>query len=387
MQFHLVADYKKLGFSKGLVSLWSGKLILEFALNLFGLFLPIFLYQELGGIDGVIIWFIVISLGYFLVLPGSASFMNRIGLKASLIIGVAARIPYFYALYKLPEDPVFYAALSAASLVVVRSFFWLPFQTDSAKFSNKKNRGKQFGMIFAASSVLAIAAPIAGGFILDRFDFAVLSVISLIICVMSAIPLLFVPQIKEEISWSYMETIKYFFHPFNRRMVIAYMSDGAVGTVNGVFWPLFIFSIMNENFSDLGMLTGGILLVGVVLRLVVGNLLDKFKKTKMVRVGILLNSTAWIVKTLVVSAMQVFLSSIYHTLATIVLRTSLDTLVYEKAADRGHYIDEYTLIKEMAIHIGKVITLVAVVLLLMIFPIQAAFILAAIVSLFISLLR
>ncbi len=387
MQFHLVDDYKKLGFSKGLISLWSGKLILEFALNLFGLFLPIFLYQELGGIDGVIAWFVIISLGYFLIVPGSARFMNIIGLKASLIIGVAARIPYFYALYKLPDDPVVYATMSAVALIIIRSFFWLPFQTDSAKFSNKKNRGKQFGMIFAASSTLAIIAPVVGGFILDRFDFAVLSIMSLIICVMSAIPLLFVPATKEEVSWKYMETMKYFFHPFNRRMVVAYMSDGAVGTVNGVFWPLFIFSIMDENFSDLGMLTGGILLVGVVLRLVVGNMLDKFQKTRMVHVGTILNSTAWIIKTLVVSAMQVFLSSIYHTLATIVLRTSLDTLVYEKAADRGHYIDEYTLIKEMAIHMGKVITLVAVALLLMIFPLQAAFILAAIVSLYISLLR
>ncbi|MCD4761220.1 hypothetical protein K8R42_04970, partial [bacterium] len=84
---------------------------------------------------------------------------------------------------------------------------------------------------------------------------------------------------------------------------------------------------------------------------------------------------------------HIFLSSIYHTLAIIVLRTSLDTLVYEKAADRGHYIDEYTLIKEMSISIGRVIALLIIAGLLLFFPLQATFILAAVLALFIILLK
>ena len=71
----------------------------------------------------------------------------------------------------------------------------------------------------------------------------------------------------------------------------------------------------------------------------------------------------------------------------IVLRTSLDTLVYEKAADRGHYIDEYTLIKEMAIHMGRVLILLLVACLLVFLPMQVTFILASVATLFIILLR
>ena len=66
MHFHLVDDYKKLGFSQDLLSLWAGKFVLDFGLNIFGLFLPIFLYQELGSIHAVIAWWISISFGYFL---------------------------------------------------------------------------------------------------------------------------------------------------------------------------------------------------------------------------------------------------------------------------------------------------------------------------------
>jgi len=121
--------------------------------------------------------------------------------------------------------------------------------------------------------------------------------------------------------------------------------------------------------------------------LFIGNLLDRIKKTKLVKIGTVLNSSAWLIKIAVGTAMQVFLSSLYHTLASIVLRTSIETLVYEKAADRGHYIDEYTLIKEMAIHAGKVLSLIVIAILLVFFPLQAAFIVAAILAWFVMLLK
>lgn len=387
MHFHLPDDYKNIKFSQGLISLWSGKLLLDFGLNIFGLFLPIFLYQQYNNADLLIIWYIAVSLGYFLLAPLGGQLMNKIGIRASLLIGVFTRIPYFYAFYKFAENPILYAIIAAISLIIVRSTFWLPFQTDSAKFSSKRNRGKQFGVIFSLASLLAIVAPVIGGFLMDKWDFSLLAIISLIISLTSIIPFWFLPATKEEVSWSCGETFKYFFHPFNRRMVVAYMSDGAVGVINGVFWPLFIFFVLDERYKAVGLLTGGILLTGVILRLFIGNLLDKFSKIKMVKFGTILNSTAWILKVAVGSMLQIFFASVYHTLAVIVLRTSLDTLVYEKAADRGHYIDEYTLIKEMAIHAGKVIVFIIIAALLFIFPLQITFVLAAIAALLVSLLR
>lgn len=387
MHFHLPEDYRNISFSQGLISLWSGKLLLDFGLNIFGLFLPIFLYQQYHNTDLLIIWYIAVSLGYFLLAPLGGQLMNKIGIRASLLIGVFFRIPYFYAFYKLPDDPIFYAAMAALSLIIVRSTFWLPFHTDSAKFSSRRNRGKQFGVIFSLSSLLAIVAPVIGGFLMDKWDFSLLAVISLIVSLTSIIPFWFLPATKEEVSWSCRETFKYFFHPFNQRMVVAYMSDGAVGVINGVFWPLFIFMALDERYKAVGLLTGGILLAGVVLRLIIGNMLDKFNKLKMVKIGTILNSSAWVIKVAVGSVMQIFLASVYHTLAVIVLRTSLDTLVYDKAADRGHYIDEYTLIKEMALHAGKVLALIIVAALLFIFPLQATFVLAAIAALLVSLLH
>ncbi|MBT4850369.1 MFS transporter [Candidatus Parcubacteria bacterium] len=383
----LIDDYKKIGFSKGLISLWFGKMFLDFGGNIFALFFPILLYTHFESYNLMIAYFVLGSIFYFFAAPLGAKAMNVIGIKKSILISNIFRIPYFLAIYKFPEEPLLYAAIAVVSVTFMRSSFWLPFQTDSAKFSSKKNRGKQFSVIFSISSALAIVAPIIGGFILDTWDFGVLAIVSLCVSLLSTIPFYFLPETKEEVSWSYRETFKYFFHPFNRRMVVAYMSDGAVGVIGGVFWPLFIFSIFDEKFKALGLVSGGILLVGMVLRLVMGGLLDKFKKVKLVKIGTFLSSTAWLLKAAVVTTFHVFAVSIYHTLAMIVLRTSLDTLVYEKAADRGHYIDEYTLIKEMSIHLGRVLILLLIAGLLIFLPMQATFILASVATLFIILLK
>jgi len=258
---------------------------------------------------------------------------------------------------------------------------------ESAELMDKKNRGKQMSMIFSLASLLGIIAPVVAGFILEKWSFAILALLAMVLVAMSLIIFVRLKPNKEEFCWGYKETLKYFFHPFNRRMVTAYMSDGIIGAVNGIFWPIFIFMVLDEEYRAVGLITGGIILAGIILRLIMGELLDKFRKKKLVRIGTVLNSTAWLIKTTVVSAFEIFAVSIYHMLGLIVLRTSLDTLVYEKTADRGHYVDEYTVIREMALHGGKIAGLLVVALLLLFFPLQISFIIAAFASLFINLLR
>lgn len=383
----LLADYKKVHFSKGLINLNVAKLLYEFGINLFGVFLPIFLYQQFQDINLVILYFGSSSLAYVLTMPFGAKIMGKIGIRNSMILAVLIRIVYFGSYFFFTTNPVLFAILAATSIVFIRNLFWIPFHTESAILSDKKTRGKQFSIIFGAASLLSIIAPIIAGFILENSVFAVVAVIALVFNLLTIWPLYKIPKSIEEFTWSFKETWQYFLHPFNRRMVTAYAADGMVGAIGSIFWPLFMFSILDEKYRAMGLLTGGIILAGMILRLFIGDLLDRWQKTKLVHIGVGLNATAWLLKTVIVSTFHVFLASTYHTLALIVLRTSLDTLVYEKAADRGHYVDEYTVIKDMSLHSGRVIGLILVGVLLIFLPIQASFVLAAIATLFINFLK
>ncbi|MCK5320844.1 hypothetical protein KAJ61_05675, partial [Candidatus Parcubacteria bacterium] len=73
--------------------------------------------------------------------------------------------------------------------------------------------------------------------------------------------------------------------------------------------------------------------------------------------------------------------STFHSLMRVFSRTSFDVITYENAASEGHYVDEYTVIHEMAVYFGKAIMLCLILILINFFSIEWTFLLAAIASL------
>ncbi|MBI4713854.1 hypothetical protein HY771_01580 [Candidatus Uhrbacteria bacterium] len=89
----------------------------------------------------------------------------------------------------------------------------------------------------------------------------------------------------------------------------------------------------------------------------------------------------WIAKGFVQTITGVFAASTFHSFGSIMMRMPLDTMSYQQAADSGHYIDEFTVLREMAIGIGRVVILVILIPITMNFSIGSAFFIAALVSL------
>jgi len=75
---------------------------------------------------------------------------------------------------------------------------------------------------------------------------------------------------------------------------------------------------------------------------------------------------------------------VYHGFAKLFTTTSIDTMYYDLAADSGHYVDEVTVLREIAIQIGKVCTLVCILLLTLFVSLQWTFLIAAVAALFLN---
>ncbi len=172
----------------------------------------------------------------------------------------------------------------------------------------------------------------------------------------------------------------------NRKLLLAYGGDGAEGMVGIVIWPIFIFQLLNGNYLAVGIISSLIIVASVALRLVVGALTDKMSKRKLIKVGFILYAVGWIGKVFIQTAFQIFIVSSYHSFAAVVRRTPFTTLMYEQAADRGHYVDEYTVLREISLNIGRVLMLVSLFILFYFVGLTFAFILAAIASLLINTL-
>lgn len=385
--------------SPGFVSIYSARMILRISTALLGLFLPIFLYELFDlELKYVVYFYLAEHFFYFLFVSIGALFLNRIGMRRSLRISILIGALYYILFYLIEKQSglmdfafgsnllfvLLLLAIGAATLH--RTMYWVPLHTDVAKFTSKGDRAKQLSTIEATSLALSAIGPIAAGWILSRYSYDILFIIAVLVYFIALIPLITLPKTKERFSWTYLETWREFFSRKRRRTVIAFIGDGAEAAVGVIIWPIFIYELLNGNFLEIGALASLIVFVTIFLQLGIGGFTDHHNKNKMLHWGSVFYAIGWIVKIFVITSFQIFVASAFHNLTKIFSRTPFDALTYDRAADQGHFVDEYTVIHEMAVQIGKVITLIFVLVLIPFFGIKWIFLIAAIASLLMNYL-
>jgi MFS family permease len=376
--------------SKGFVALYTGKAVVLIASGLIGIFLPVFLYELFDRrFVHVLMFFGISSLVYVPLIALGAQFLNKYGfrkaLRTSVFVGALIYTIYFF----LNEQNMFYLIpLSVIALVLYRMLYWLPYHVDFAKFTDPKNRGRQLSSIRATRLIATIILPVVSGFIISYFGFSVLFFIAIILYLISGIPYIMIPRTNEQFSWGYLETWKKFFSNLKHKVMIAYVADGAETTIGLFLWPIFIFELLDGNYLEVGVISSLIIGIAVVLQLVTGKLIDTHKKKDaMLKWGTVFYSVGWIAKIFVVTAFEIFIAGAYHNITKIFTRTPIDTLTYEMSADEGHYVDEFTVLKEMAVHTGRVLMVTLAVVLSFFVSINWIFLLAALSALLLNLFR
>jgi len=373
--------------SSGFVSLFSGRM-LQFAANGFiGLFLPIYLFINFNfQIKYVLLWYVVGHLLYLVVLPIGAQFLNKFGLRRSLRVSVFFDALVYVSIFMIAKDPVLYSIISLFLLTFSRMSFWLPFHVDFAKFTDKHDRGKEVSLIWATKSFLGIIMPIISAYLITYYGFNMVFIIAILLYLSAGIPFLALPRTREKFEWKYWETIKRFFSKENRSLVWANMANGAENSVSMIIWPIFIWQLLDGDYAAVGVLSSLIVLIGVILQLIVGKYTDIFNKRKLLHWGSFFYAMGWLMKIFVLTGYQIFLAGAYHKFAQIFKNTPFDTLNYEILADQGHYVDEYTVIKELAVQLGKILILLFALIVALNFGLNWTFVLAALASLLVNFL-
>ena len=373
--------------SPGFVSLFSGRMFQFIGSSLLGLFLPIYLLTVFDlRVEMVLYFFLISHIIYLLFCPLGARLINHIGLNNSLRASVFLFAGYYLFLSFIECDIFVFTALALIILTFARSFFWVPYHTDLAIFTDKSDRGKSIGVLWATSTFLGVIMPVISGFLIGSFGYKFVFILAIIIYLCAFIPLLTLPKTQETYSWKYWETFKHFFSRKNRKLVLANMANGAENEVGIVIWPIFVWQLLEGNYLAVGAISSLIVFGTIVIQLSVGKYTDKLDKRKMIHWGSFFYAVGWLAKVFVLSAMQIFVVGTYHSFAQIFKDTPFDTLNYELLADQGHYVDEFTVLKEIAVQLGKILMLVFAILILSGLGINWIFALAALASLFINLL-
>ena len=386
----LSKKYFNAPLSQGFVSLYTGKTIVMVAMALLGMFLPIFLYELFDkNFSSVVLYY---GAGYFLYglfVAISARFLNKFGFRRSLRVSVFLGALFYAIFYFIDKgNLIFLIPLSILVLVLYRMFYWIPYHVDLAKFTSQKNRGRQLSIIMATRQAAGIFIPLIAGFVVSYYGFDILFVIAIVLYLVSYIPYLSIPRTRERFSWSLRKTWQEFFSRKRRKIVLAFMADGAENIVWVVVWPVFIYQLLKGNYFYVGAVSSLIIAVTVILQLLLGKYIDlRTSKEKVLKWGSFFYSLGWLVKIFITTAFQIFIVGSYHSITRIFLRTPFDALTYEIAADQEHYVDEYTVLHEMAISFGRTLMIVLIVFVSFYFVIQWVFILAALAAIVFNLLE
>lgn len=370
-------------FSKNLWALFGSRLITHAALSIMGVFLPTFIYLHYGGSLQVVVFAFVFGfLLHTLLTPLAAKLLKPIGMKKLMIV---ALIPFMLialaALTFWDFAPTYMLILYMVSWAAYRALYWLPYHVEVTSFLDKDHRGRQVSFFTNLVAILAVIAPLVGGFVIEYFGFQFVFIIGFVLILFSVIPLFFMEETHEEYSFGYWESIQNLFAKKNRNLLYAYGGDGAQTVVAFVFWPIFIYLILDGNFAAVGAVSSVVVLATVILGTFAGELVDRISKTQLMIISTIIYTTGWLLKSFATTALHILLFDAYHNAGKAVNRITFDAGSYTHLADNGHYVDEYTAFKEMALNLGRISMLLFGGFMALIFGIKVAFILAAFASL------
>ncbi|MBI2617956.1 MFS transporter [Candidatus Kaiserbacteria bacterium] len=383
-----VKDYQGVHFSFDILALYLNRLLIQLGFGVVGIFEIIFIFNKFNGSLEKVIG--LLSLIYILCIiftPLGAMAISKVGMKKLMMYAMPFAFLSILPFLLWDYAPLYAPIGLVLASVVYKVLYWVPYHVDFATFTDKKTRGRQMSILLSISEVVAVVTPLIGGGIIIAAGFNYLFVISLIILIFAVFPLFFIRDKYEHYSYTYTETYRKLFSTQNRSILVGYMGDGAQSAVTAVIWPVFIFLLLNGEYFTVGAISSLTIFAVIMLRLLVGDLVDRWSRRKTLTIGSILNATGWFIKIFIETGFQIFIVDTYHGLGRVVNQMSIDVTTYSEAVDNGHYIDEFTVLKEISINLGRVLILGIVGVTVFFFSIKFAFLIAAIASLFVTLLN
>lgn len=374
----------------GFVQLFiSKRLIHGAAAALLGIFVPIFLYETAGQLFWVVgLYYALLSVLYVLLLVPGMHITNRLGFSHTLVLGGVASVALYAIMYFLtPENVLWLMGPLTVAIVAFRVFHWVPYHVDFTLFTHAGERGRQVSLSFATIAFMGVIGPILAGFIIANAGYHALFGTAVALLIAATISYAFVPETTTHFDWTWRETWQKLFSKDLRPVVVGEFANGAETAVNLIAWPIFLYVLLDGNVFDIGAVSTVIVGATIVIQLLVGRYLDKesSSKERTLRVGSSLYAIGWILKIFVLSTLHVFVIGLYHNIVKIFTATPYSAIIYDMSSDKGEYVDEFTVVREMAGHAGRTACLIAVSALTLFIPIGWTFILAAAASIALNL--
>lgn len=353
--------------------------------SLLSFFSAIYIYKKVFGETGDSVLAMIMAFSFFALLNFfkivgtflSESQALKWGLKKQVIIGNLLTIVSLVFFYLSEENLGF---LFPASIVwgLGIGYFWFGWHGLLAKIGHDGVYGEAIGWSGIVNSLFGMTVPILGGFLIANFGYGTLFLATLLILMISLIPLLALEDRQTHHVTTFGEIFKLLV--IHRKMSFVYFALGACGTVYSLALILYIFFFLGQEFAFGEFFSLSLLLVALV-NFGIGKWTDKNGKRGLLAYGAYFGAFVWLGRLLATTAPVLLIFDVIDRIAGGMVGIPMMVLTYEKTRS-GHSTARALVFREVALALGAIsAALILIVLTLLGLPIKSMFLVAACFSL------
>jgi len=332
--------------NKELDELYVSTAVRGLAISMVAVFVPIYLLELKYSLASIMIFYALFYAFKTLFIYPAAKIVSKYGPKHAILYSLPFLILNYLMLRTLD---VYFWPLWVIAIIggINSSLFWMGYHTDFAKFSNKKSRGKEIGLVTVLSSLLYSFGPAIGGVIAAAFGFHALFILIAVILGLSAIPLFMTKDIHEPFNFSLKKSLS----GQKLKEFWGLAGIGIEGSVGAVIWPIFIFLFILKSVTSLGIVTSLSLVLSLIFTLIIAELTDVRRKFVFKASGVL-NAALWLVKIFLKTVPQVYIADSFYGIFKTMKKISFDATSYDKAR-RGNLLG-FIVFREIVPSLGRV---------------------------------
>lgn len=336
----------------GLSAVYTTHAIQSFAFSLVGLFVPIYLLSLNYSLWEVFLFFIIYYIACGLGAFVAIAVAKRIGLIHTINVRFPLLVIFLAGLYLLKNyDLNIYVLAVIGGLQNI--LYWIPFHLLFTRNATNKNIGSSTGVLFALPKVINLAAPILGGLIATYAGFGNLILTSLVIFLISTLPLMRAGNITADFVFKFKsgwQMIKKY-----PRYYLAEIFENFGEESEAIIWPVFIYL----NFISIVIIgaTRTISKIGSILfSALLGKAADQVKNIKwLFKIGAVCLCLLWLTRYFFFNDSVLYGSTLLIGFFMLMLLVPYTAILYKTA--QKETTDEFFVFREIPIMVSRVIIL------------------------------
>ncbi|MBI5151681.1 MAG: hypothetical protein HZA34_03860 [Candidatus Pacebacteria bacterium] len=380
-------------FPEKLRWLFYAHLLRGAALQMVGLFIPVFLFLQgerytffsfghewsgiTRGVLAVCFYFIVYRVIVLLFAVPSASLIRRMGLTKSMMVGnfiLASLFASFYGTLYYPWLLFLTPILAGIETV----FYWVPYYTQFSVHADIKKLGQEVGAADFLDRLIRACLPMVGGAMIGVFGFQALHITGVLFLVLASVCLLAVHETRLSFRVSLLEFFAWVKNRLFRDIIIGFCGK-YIDDASFELWAVYTYIFLGTA-QRVGYLYSVVLFLSLIISYVMGWYLGKHKGRKIFVLSGTLMSMMWMFRTMVQTVWHIIAVDLVDRLALSAFVPIFDTRFF--FASRGKLVFHFYIFREMILSCIGILFWVSVGI-LFVLPAQwsGVFVLASIGSL------